>query len=278
MKYRHFTFIALLIGCAPAMAADIARAIHTPADGSDAFAELGITLGTGKIPLVGFNDQELEDSGDTIYSLGVGLLGRLEYKGYFVEFIQNSFSNATLGKSLWRKDNSEVELIFTSLFERTSRRDFTGLETITDRKGDFNAGLRGSYYFGDRILQFELVHDIVDSHNGSMISLQFGKQALIRNWNVHALLGVRYFSKDIVNHLFAVSATEATADIPEYSAKDGFTPSIQLGAAIPLNENWIFRGVAEYTKLPDSVSQSPLAQGDDLHTISAGVYYVFGGN
>ncbi|MEM7257779.1 MAG: MipA/OmpV family protein [Pseudomonadota bacterium] len=277
MKFRHLVFIGSLLTATPTMAADIAREIHSPSAGSSAFAELGIVLGSGKLPLIGFNGQSREDSGDPIHNLSIGLTGRLEFNRFFAEFIENSFSNATIGAKAWTGDNAEVELIITSLFDQISRRNEEGFETIDTRKSDLNAGLRSSYFFGDGIMQFELVHDIIDSHNGFTGSIQFGHQALARNWNLHVLAGVRYFSKDVIDHLFGVSASESTDTLPAYRAKHGFMPTIQVGAALPLSERWVFRAVAEYSRLPDAVTDSPLAQGSDIYNVQGGVYYVFGG-
>lgn len=277
MKAQHLIITALLFTALSAQSADIAREVRSPSAGSDAFLELGIVLGTGKLPLVGFNGQDLEDSADTVNYLNLGLLGRFEYRNFFAEFIENSFNNATLGASVWTGENSELEIVFNSLFDKISRDEYTGMETIKDRHADFNGGVRGSYFFGDGIVQFELVHDIVNSHNGLIGSLQFGHQAQARNWNLHALLGVRYFSQDVIDHLFSVSADEATAELPEYQARDGFLPTVQVGAALPISERWVFRSLAEYSRLPKTVSDSPLSQGDELYSVQAGVYYVFGG-
>lgn len=277
MAYR-LSIVALLFYIAhPVTAADIAREIHSPSGDSAAFAELGVVFGASKVPLVGFNDQSLVDSGTTESFLGIGLMGRFEYRNFFIEFIENSFSNATLGVAVRTTPDTEIELIFSSLFEKTVRNKFKGMETIDDRDADLNAGLRGTHYFGDEILQFELVRDVIDSHNGFLASLQFGRQVQIRNWNIHALLGIRYFSDNVVDHLFGVSAVEATEDIPQYNGGHGFMPTLQLGAGLPLNERWILRGRAEYAKLPDSVSDSPLAQGEDIYFVQTGIYYVFGG-
>lgn len=277
MKYQHVVLAALLLMATHTMAADIAREVHSPSDGNAAFAELGIVLGSEKLPLIGFNGQSLQNSGDPVGYLSIGLAGRLEYNRFFAEFIENSFGNATLGARAWTGDNAEVELIVTSLFDHINRKGIEGFESITNRKADLNAGLRTSYFFGDGIMQFELVHDIINSHNGFTGSIQLGQQAQARNWNLHLLAGMRYFSKDVIDHLFGVSASEATADIPAYRAKHGFMPTIQIGAALPLSERWVFRAVAEYSRLPDAVSDSPLAQGSDLYNVQGGVYYVFGG-
>lgn len=277
MNFRSIFAAALLLGSPYAYSADITREVFQPDDANSSFADIGISLVTGKLPLIGFNGQNLDESGDTINSLHIGLEGRFEYKGFFLEFIENSFSNVTLGFDAHTSDNSHHEVILTSLFDKITRDDIEGFETISDRKEDVNAGIRSSFYFDKSIVQLELVSDINDSHNGVIGALQFGHQTQFRNWNVHGLVGVRYYSESVVDHLFGVSDDEATETIATYNAKDGFMPTIQLGATLPLNEKWIFRTNAEYSRLPDSVSDSPLAQGDYTYAVQAGVYYVLYG-
>ncbi len=277
MRYQHIAVAVFALFSLQAQAADITRQVQQPDSGGGSFVDFGISLVTGKLPLVGFNDREIEDSDDRLNGLHLGIEARLEYKRFFIETIDNSFSNITLGYNASATEKSSVELIVASMFDNIERDDIAGLETITDRDGDISAGIRSSHYFGDSILQVELVSDIANAHNGVSASVQLGHQKQIRNWNVHGLVGLRYFSDSILNHYFGVSADEATASLPAYTADSGFLPLIQLGATKPLSEKWIFRTTAEYARLPDEVVDSPLAQGDVAYTLMAGVYYVFHG-
>ena len=137
-----------------------------------------------------------------------------------------------------------------------------------------NIGVRGNYHLGNNILQFELVGDVSGAHDGIIASAQYAYNTQYRNWNLHALTGVRYFSDKVLDHYFSVPAEEATSSVNTYRADQGFLPSIQIGGALPITENWVFRTSVEYALLPDSVSDSPLAFGDDLYTIRAGIYRV----
>jgi outer membrane scaffolding protein for murein synthesis (MipA/OmpV family) len=119
--------------------------------------------------------------------------------------------------------------------------------------------------------------DVSNAHEGVIGAVHVGRQKQIRNWNLHGLLGARLFSDKVADYYMGVSPDEATADIPEYRAKAGVLPSIQVGATLPLSEKWIFETQVQYTHLPDSISDSPLAQGDAIYAAQVGVSYVFGG-
>lgn len=277
MKYQYIAAAVFALSSLQAGAADITRQVQQPDSGGSSFIDFGISFATGKLPLVGFNGQDIEDSDDRLHNLSLGFEARLEYKRFFVETIDNSFSNITLGYNAHATEKSNTELILTSLFGYIERDDITGLESITDRDGDISAGIRSSHYFGDSIVQVELLSDIANAHNGISASVQLGHQKQIRNWNLHGLVGLRYFSDNLLDHYFGVSADEATASLPTYNANSGFLPIIQLGATKPLSEKWIFRTTAEYARIPDEVVNSPLAQGDTAYTLMAGVYYVLHG-
>lgn len=267
--------IALLVSL-QALGADIGREIQNSGNGKGTFGEFGVSFVAGSEPLVGFNGQTLETSGDLRLGIHANFEGRVEYKRAFVEVIQNSFSDVTLGFNAYSTETTNHEIILNSYFSDVKLSEVVGFESIEYREGDTNAGIRSAYYFGNSIVQLELVADVNDSHNGVIGTLQYGRQAQYRNWNFHGLLGARYFSDSVVDHYFGVSAQEATAALPEYKAGSGLMPSIQLGATLPLSEKWIFRANAEYFKLPSEVSDSPLAQGDSMYDLAIGFNYVFG--
>jgi outer membrane scaffolding protein for murein synthesis (MipA/OmpV family) len=268
----------LVLTSLSASAADIAREVVTSSDRSDGYAEFSFMLGTGREPLIGFNGKNsIEESDDQINFLNLGLDARFRYKDVFIELVEDSFSNITLGYIVSTSNSGSLELIGTNVFDIVERDEIPGLESINDRDGDFNLGFRSSTYRGDSVFQFELMADVSNAHEGVIGAVHVGRQKQIRNWNLHGLLGARLFSDKVADYYMGVSPDEATADIPEYRAKAGVLPSIQVGATLPLSEKWIFETQVQYTHLPDSISDSPLAQGDAIYAAQVGVSYVFGG-
>lgn len=278
MNYQAFVASLLMLASLPAIAAEVTREVSTPRNKNEAYAEVNLSLVSGKQPLIGFNNRDsIEESNDTVQGLNLALDARLQYKRFFIDFNEDSFSNLSLGVVLTSSDQASVELIASNLFNDIKRNDVAGLESINKRKGDLNIGIRSSTYRGNNVFQFELMGDVSDAHSGVVGAVHVGKNIQIRNWNLHGLLGVRYFSDDVIDHYFGVSSDEATASIAEYVADDGVMPSVQIGASLPINEKWVFKTKAEYSHLPDSVSDSPLAQGDSVYSAQIGFAYVFGG-
>ena len=266
-KLKVATAAIALLTTVPSLAADIARDVHEGNRSNDSFFEVGVIILKEEIPLIGF-----EDNNET--SIRLDFQGRFEFKGFYAEAIQSSFSNITLGYNVYNAKSSSVDIIATQFFQRIDRDDIEGFETISDREEDVDIGVRGNYHLGNNILQFELVGDVSGAHDGIIASAQYAYNTQYRNWNLHALTGVRYFSDKVLDHYFSVPVEEATSSVNTYRADQGFLPSIQIGGALPITENWVFRTSVEYALLPDSVSDSPLAFGDDLYTIRAGIYRV----
>jgi len=242
---------------------------------SGSFAEVGIVLQTAQLPLLLFNDQEPDDLGKTENSLNINLQGRFEYKRFFAEAIEGSFSDLTLGFNIKNTQDYNLDLIATSNFPRFSRNNHAGFETVKTRKEDISVGFRSSFYNDDNsVFQYELVADASGAHGGIMAAANYGKQYQYKNWNLHSLLGIRYFSSDVIDHYFGITEEESTQSLQTYRGKSGFMPTVLLGAALPVSENWVFRTDFEYSYLPDSVTDSPFADGNDFYIAQAGFHRV----
>jgi len=176
MKVQLFlSAVSVLLISSYSFAADIAREVAVTESGNQSFAELGLSLTSGRFPLVGFNEQSIEESTDQLYELGIGIEFSFEYKGFFAEAIENSFSEFTLGYNAYSAENSQHEFVLTTLFEGAEYEGVVGLESIDNRDADFNGGYRGSYYVGNTIYQFEFLHDICST---TILAFQDKKQLM----------------------------------------------------------------------------------------------------
>jgi len=275
MKLAFKLAIASWLLITNALAGDIALEVQQGPSDNGSFAEIGISWQTSQLPLIGFNDQELEKSGDIRHSIDLNLQGRFQYKHFFAEMIQASFSDLTVGFNIKDTPDYNLDLIASTSFSSIERNRFAGYETIKTRDEDISVGFRSSFYNEDEsVFQYELVADASDAHGGIMVAANYGKQYQYRNWNLHSLVGVRYFSDKVVDHYFGITEEESTQALPTYRAKSGFMPTVLLGATLPVSENWVFRTDIEYSYLPDSVSESPLADGHDLFIAQAGFHRI----
>lgn len=262
-------------------AAEIGRDILDGEPGNHSVIELGFSTQILQVPLLGLNDQDPEDSGGVELHAELGLQLQLEYNGFFLDVIKEGFSmeegfgDITLGYNVYTNRNTSLDLVATQVFHEIARDEYTGFESVDDRDEDVHIGVRSSHYFGNFQLQLDVSRDVSGAHDGVVAAAQVGRRLQLRNSSIHGLAGVRYFSEDIMQHYFGVSDSESTATLASYDADDGFFPTAQIGATFPIGKKWIFRTSAEYSILPDAVSDSPLAQGNDVFFVGAGIYRVF---
>jgi outer membrane scaffolding protein for murein synthesis (MipA/OmpV family) len=257
----------------PAIGADISHEVREGRTGG--FLEAGIGLAYDRVPLVAFVHDDFNESDDAQASLHIHLEGRLEWRNFFAETIDTSFSDLAIGYTAWADHDNTVEWVLSNQFSQYSPNEAAGFETLDDRDGDLTLGFRSLHQRDNITLQFELGHDIADSHNGIIAAALIGRSWQLRNWNAHALFGLRHFTDDVVDHYFGVSQSEATDTVAAYTAGSGTLASADIGAVVPINEKWLFRTNLTLDRLPDSVVASPLASGRMAYSVSAQFVYVF---
>jgi len=265
--------LCLLLGIQSANSADIAHEVRDRSDASLSF-EMGVQFYADDLPIVAWEGDDPEDP--TGLNVGITLLlsGRAEWRRLFLEVINESFFGAAIGYSAWGNDHTRLDLLFTSSFG-PYEPGIGEYESVNDRNADLIAGLRSTHNFDSTLVQFEFYSDVSGTHDGQTASVQVGKFKQVKNWNLHGLLGVRYFSDKMVDHYFGISEEESTESIPVYQASDGILASLEAGATVPLNEKWIFKVNTELLYLPDSVTDSPLADGRIGSSFTTSLNYVF---
>lgn len=275
LKYEIFCTMSLclLLNVQAVHSADIAYKIRQGRDASVSF-ELGVQLMAVDIPIVGWVSDDPDDP------TGGGLVilptfeGRAEWNGLFVETNSNSFSIFGLGYSPWSNDNISVDLVLSDGLGQYEP-GIGEFESVETRSANIFAGIRSTHHFENTLVQFEIHSDISGQHDGQMAALQIGRFQQVRNWSLHALVGARYLTDTMLDYYYGISEQESTADIPRYEASGGTLASLEIGATLPLSEKWIFKSTVQSFYLPDSVSDSPLADDRIGVIASTSVSYVF---
>ncbi|MBX2881960.1 MAG: MipA/OmpV family protein [Granulosicoccus sp.] len=268
-----FSLVVLFDPTRQALAADISREVRQGQAQTDGFLELGLNLGFFRVPVVGLTDND-DDPTDPELSLGLIFNGMVEWRGFFAEALFDSFGGVTLGYRAIRDENRSFELVLTNTLH-IAEPDTAGFENIETRDPDAVFGLRSSWYLPNSIAQFSLLTDVSDTHNGFTASAHWGKTWQIRNWNLHAMTGLRHFSEKVSDYYLGVPIDQVSTEAPAYQARAGTLVEFDLGATVPLNENWIFRTGLQVYRLPGSFVDSPLTSARVAYEISNGVYYVF---
>jgi len=280
MQVRIFLASFLLAASHYASAAEFPHTVSSNEARAGDHIEVSMWLGLNSFPLAGLNpDDDIGDGDELKPYFEFGIEGRLQYDRVFLELTRESLDTYALGYSVYENEHSSFELLAAKLFDSVRRGNFEQFWNIKDRKGDFNAGFRYSRYFENTVLQSELVRDISRAHSGYIGTVQLGQQRQFGNWGMHGLVGVRYFSADVLDHYFGLPQEQAGAigSGDPYSAGSGFIRTVQIGASYPLSEKFVFNLGVEYDQFPDAIKKSPLAQGGSRSDVRIGISYIVGG-
>ncbi len=254
------------------MAADIARDVRTgetaPYSSDGGFFEIGGGLGVFTQPVTG----EEEGLGVMIF-----LSGRYQWHGIFVESIDGSSTDLSFGYNAWNTHHWSLDVIASSLnSDIVGSDDNKKLKGLSERKGDLMVGARATGYYGNYILQLQLLNDVDNVHDGMVASIEGGRSWQVRNWNYHAVLGWRYNEKEVADYYLGISPKEArVTSLPEYEAGAGSLLTAEIGATYPISEHWVFRGTAGFKHLTDNLSKSPIIRNENSGSLFATFSYVF---
>lgn len=255
------------------MAADISREVRQGVEQTHGFLELGLNVGYFRLPIAGLIDSDYEPS-EAHLGLGLVINGMVEWRGFFAEALYDSFGGVTVGYRALRNENSTLELVLTNTFAELDP-EAAEFDSVQKRDPDIVFGLRSSWYLPNSIAQLSLLSDVSSTHNGFTASAQWGRTWQARNWNLHAMLGMRHFSRKVTDYYFGISPSESNDVTPVYNAKAGTMAELDFGAAVPLSENWLFRSGLQVYRLPGSVVDSPLTSERVAYEFSTGLFYVF---
>lgn len=264
-----------------AAAADIASSVsggshQRLADGG--YFELGASV-------YGTNQVDIRQTGHEPIQPSLLISGMYQYKGLFAEMIHQSQDGINLGANLWSSDNWSLDLLAVNFKGTTGRRRNEAPSTSNQAVRNaylmstdsvfIGAGFSATRYWGDHyVFQYRLVSDYFDDQ-GISSSARMGKSWQVRNWNFHTLGSINYASAKLSRRLFGVQSHEATELFPEYQPSSAITYSMELGAAYPLSEKFVFRAVYRLTVLSKEITASPFNQADYGSFFNASISYVF---
>ena len=223
---------------------------------------------------------------DVVIELGLGLSlsAGYRYNRLFIEASESGFDGLNLGINMLESDHWSVDVLLANINGNiTVESDEPPAPTtenernqaILDRDSLFiAAGARFTGYFGDNIFQLRLVSDWHDD-NGILGSARAGRRWQVGNWNVQAIAGVRYNSAEFNNYIYGVTSEEQSVRFPQYTAKQAWIPEVELGASVPVKENWVYSTRLRYRAYPSSVTNSPLVVENSDIILTSAIHYVF---
>jgi MipA family protein len=315
-QYCRSALCALSVLCAsPAGADDTAdslrKGLQAPAQENGGYLEVGILAGLYVSPLLGIPES---NTSDQIHpKLGLNLNGRYQYEGAFLEAYFGSLEGLTLGYNFWQSDAWVLDLVGLREHGPMNERASRDYKDIEPRRGDFTLGLRTTYTHADYILQSHLLTDVSGTHGGHLFSWKFGRNWLVSNWNLHAVIGATYRSSAVTDYYYSqrkkdfppqeypvdVESDELVVESDESDLEDdlilvegtevlgdedfslpaplrgGWVQVFEVGASFPINEKWVFRSFYRFQQLPGHWQRSMFFVGDHHQELMTSISYVF---
>ena len=268
---RHLAPLGVLLFLSHQAVADVSRDIR---DGrldlgnqNGGFFEIGPRLDFSSIPVTGVEENNLN------FSVHIG--GYYRFKRFFVDIAAESHSRVQFGYNALSRPLWSIDLLAASSEAGIDSRFSDELEDIDSRPGGLNFGVRVTAYPGSLIAQFEALADVSGRHDGFTMTGSLARNWLVRNWNVHAILGARYYSASYTDYIFGIDEDEASDRFPEYEAGTSAAYVTEVGASYPMSEYWVFRTTARYWALSDSMARSPFLFDDDFVEIASSIMFVY---
>jgi len=286
MKSLKIVLLALLLYANGVQAADVTKNVRvgstSPDSGDGGYLEFGIGLGYDPT-----NDFKPGDEDRIIGKVGLftDVSGTYRYKGFYLEASQGINDGVSLGYNVLTNDHWAVDIIGANGAGDASggdpEPDYSSLteeqrvQAIEDRDSLYiGAGIRLTGYYGNAILQYRLVSDILDN-NGIRSSARVGYSWQLKNWNVYSVVGADYNSPKTNRFWYAISAEQASSRFPEYDIGSTIEYSGELGVTYPVSENIVFRTALRGVQVPDDIVNSPIPDGVSRSLYTTMISYVF---
>lgn len=281
--HRLFLFFCSLICCvicsffSPAIAGDLASEIRKGAAESDnnngGYTELGLGFASYTNPIVGVPEgNEKDEVHNEIY---LDINARYQYEGLFVEIFTQGLEALTFGYNFYNEQKWSMDWIATVQHAEMSENTSDDYEELNKRYTDFMMGPRSTHYIGNYIVQFHLLKDISNTHQGELVALKLARHWQYHNWTLHALAGATYRSEKLLDYYFGIDESEASEKFPVHHAGSGMAYTFELGATYPLSEKWVFRSFIRQVDVDNEITKSPLVLDDQGEMIATSINYVF---
>lgn len=249
---------------------------HAEESNSDDFhweVDLGLVLNHQKALIEGIYDI------DAKIDLNLWLSGGLYYKNFFMESTPKRERSLVLGYTLHESKEKQINLITSSRFFPFSEEDQDEgnhkLDGIKPRDGSMELGLELNYRFADYDTQFQILHDALSVHHGSLLSVNISKPIFTANTMFLPSIGAAFITQNAIDYYYGVDFDEATLTRPEYTPSSSWAANVRLYVERPISESWSFISSASFTYVGKEISDSPLVDNDYGYNINIGVLWVF---
>ena len=203
---------------------------------------------------------------------------RLEIQPLFLYEGERVFLHSSrVGIKLFDSKEQRVDVFLDKRLEGFPLRSPpASLAGMAIRQSSTDAGLSYRYRQPWGTLQAELLHGVSDTQSGTEARLTYGTETQSGRWTLRPSVTLAWRNAQLNDYYYGVTAGEATATRPAYSAGAGINASAGLYGSYQWSQNWRLLGGASATLLSGSISGSPIVGKRFLPSVYVGAAYDFG--
>lgn len=181
------------------------------------------------------------------------------------------FYGDTAGWRVVQNDAFELDAIAKFRFDGFNVDDLGRQELVTnginyqlledrDLALDVGLGIKWSGTAGE--VEMEFLADATDTSGGQEVAWQYGYPFTIGNGRLTPDVGVTWQSHDMANYYYGTLVTEVARGVVDYKPGAVTIPHVGVQYFHPIGEKWALMAFAEYSFLPDEITDSPLVEPD----------------
>jgi len=224
-------------------------------DRSGGFLKLGFGY---NIVINPYNDEE---NGMSLF-----LNGRYQWESQvFVEaaFYRVLNSGINIGYNFYNTERWNFDLV-TNIAHGKNETGFIDQGKVFYKKSDITrmVALRTTGNFDKTTVQFVVApYSFNDEYDNALYaSLWIDQSFQFKNWELYAAFGLEYRSEEMLDYYYGIEADRATDNFKAYNPSAGIDTTSEIGASYPINNKWLFETYYRYTRLADSITDSPIMQ------------------
>lgn len=169
-------------------------------------------------------------------------------------------SGINIGYNFYNTERWNFDLV-TNIAHGKNETGFIDQGKVFYKKSDITrmAALRSTGSFDKTTVQFVVAtYSFNDEYDNALYTSVWIDQSFqVKNWELYAAFGLEYRSEDMLDY-YGIEADRATDNFKACHPSSGIDTTAELGASYPINNKWLFETYYRYTRLADSITDSPI--------------------
>lgn len=124
-------------------------------------------------------------------------------------------------------------------------------------------------------LQLTAFTDVSSTHGGNELGAIYSYGVRRQRWYLEPSIGFSFKSQKLNDYYWGVRPEEANEALPVYELDAGMNVELRIAGSYQLSRNWTLAVVAEYERLNDEMTSSPIVSDSHVTGFFAGFGYRF---